>query len=183
MNRDVTEQYFNSVYDETFDSLARFVAVKVNDPALIPDILQETYTEFYRYVAKRGIAVVEHPRGLLFKICKRKLFRYYSFKQKVRDAVSLEQFSAEDETFSLLNTRETAAEPIDPVMRLEYERVLSIIAAYPVEIRKIFHLFYYEGLSHSDIAEVMGMNTSTVKNKIYRTLNEIREKEAGENER
>jgi RNA polymerase sigma-70 factor (ECF subfamily) len=182
MNNEPTiEAYFNQIYDETFDAIARFVAVKCADVAQVPDIVQETYTDFYQFLLKNGVAGVEHPRGLLFTIAKRKLFRYYAWKDKVKNVVSLQQEDV-DAWFSLLDTRVTATEEVDPVMRLEYERILDILADYPADVRKIFYLFYYEDMSHSEIADVMGYTVSNVKNKLYRTLHEIREKEQEQNE-
>jgi DNA-directed RNA polymerase specialized sigma24 family protein len=43
-----------------------------------------------------------------------------------------------------------------------------------VEIRKIFYLYYYMNLSIAEIAEALSTKESTIKNKLYRTINEFR---------
>lgn len=169
MNPDV----FNRIYDETFDDLARFIAVKCHDVAEIPDLLQETYTDFYRYLLKHGAEHVRHPRGLLFKIAKRKLFRHYALKAKMKHVLSLDQ-PGDEGGDTLQNDRRLAVEPVDVETRWVYERWLAMIAEYPADVRKIYHLYYYEDMKLREIADVMGLSVSNVKNKLYRTRHELR---------
>lgn len=58
----------------------------------------------------------------------------------------------------------------------EADIIKKVLTKYSPEIKKIIYLFYAEELSLSEIAGVMNMNVSTVKSKLYRTMNEIRKK-------
>ena len=42
-------------------------------------------------------------------------------------------------------------------------------------VRKIFHLYYRFGMTAPEIAALLGRSEADVKNKLYRTLKEIRE--------
>jgi RNA polymerase sigma-70 factor (ECF subfamily) len=54
------------------------------------------------------------------------------------------------------------------------EYIWKFLQSKPVEIRKIFYLYYYMNLSIAEIAEALSTKESTIKNKLYRTINEFR---------
>ena len=56
-------------------------------------------------------------------------------------------------------------------MTLSSEKYLS---SKGDEVRKIFHLFYRFDLTIAEIARLLDTSESDVKNKLYRTLKEIR---------
>jgi RNA polymerase sigma-70 factor (ECF subfamily) len=55
-----------------------------------------------------------------------------------------------------------------------FEDVKQIIRSKPEDVQKIFYLMYEVGLTISEIAEALSITESGVKNKLYRTLKELR---------
>ena len=59
--------------------------------------------------------------------------------------------------------------------RQELERLGTIVAALPVQCRRVFELRKFDGLSHRDIAQRMGLSEKTVENHLTRALARIAE--------
>jgi len=57
--------------------------------------------------------------------------------------------------------------------RQELERLGAIVAALPVQCRRVFELRKFEGLSHRDVAQRMGLSVKTVENHLTRALARI----------
>ena len=83
-NRDVCTEFFNKIYDESFPKLRKFVAIKCSDPVYLQDILQEIYLDYYRLLLRKGVGYAGNNCAVLFKIAKRRIYRYYSLKEKMK---------------------------------------------------------------------------------------------------
>lgn len=54
-DKETCDQRFDTVYDETYIEIRRYVACKCGDPDWIPDILQEVYLEYYQILLKQWL--------------------------------------------------------------------------------------------------------------------------------
>ena len=176
-NRDICMECFNRIYDETFDEIKQYIALKCADPSYIPDILQDTYFEYYRVLQRKGTDYAKDNHALIFKIAKRKVFRFYSMKQKLSVLLPLFHTNEDGSEYCTLNENESENSCDIALNGIEAERIWSIINTYPADVRKIMYLYFSCNMSHSQIAEKLGCSLSNVKNKLYRTLAEIRKKE------
>ena len=59
--------------------------------------------------------------------------------------------------------------------RQELDRLRAIVAALPTQIRRVFELRKFEGLSHREIAQRMGLSEKTIENHLTRALARITE--------
>jgi RNA polymerase sigma factor (sigma-70 family) len=59
--------------------------------------------------------------------------------------------------------------------RQELERLRVIVAALPVQCRRVLELRKFEGLSHREVAQRMGLSEKTVENHLTRALARIAE--------
>ena len=173
---EVCAEYFNKIYDETFDSVKVYVASRCADPSYIPDILQETYCELYKLLLKHGVGYADNAQSLLYKIAKRRIFRYYSLRKKLSFLVPMFGTNSEGDEYCVVDDEYVQIED-EIIDKLESDRIWEIINTYPAETRKILYLYFSCGMPHSQIANQLGRSISFVKNRIYRTLTEIREKE------
>jgi RNA polymerase sigma factor (sigma-70 family) len=57
--------------------------------------------------------------------------------------------------------------------RQELERLQAIVALLPLQCRRVFELLKFEGLSHRDVAQRMGLSEKTVENHLTRALARI----------
>jgi len=175
-NPDVCTELFNRLYDDTFSEMRRYVAVRCTDTAYIQDILQETYLDYYRLILRKGAGYAENNRAVLYKIAKRKIYRYYSLKEKKKIFIpmSIPDGDSEETEITLSDPNSNFEDAV--ISKVESDRIWDIISTYPADTRKILYLFFYENMSHTEIADELHLNLSTVKNKLYRTIREISEK-------
>ncbi|MBE6686121.1 MAG: sigma-70 family RNA polymerase sigma factor [Ruminococcaceae bacterium] len=62
------------------------------------------------------------------------------------------------------------------------EEIGKFVLSKPPDTQKIFTLFYLHDLTISDIADLLCTSESFVKNRLYRTLREIKKEYGGEKE-
>ena len=62
----------------------------------------------------------------------------------------------------------------------EHSEVYYAVLALPVQYRTVIHLFYYEEYAVADIAKLLDCKQSTVKSRLHRARNLLREKLKGE---
>jgi RNA polymerase sigma-70 factor (ECF subfamily) len=55
------------------------------------------------------------------------------------------------------------------------ENARKLIKTKPEDVRKVFYLMYNVGLTIPEIAQSLSMSESNVKNKLYRTIKELRD--------
>jgi len=170
---------FDEIYNSTYKSVVSLVTARCNNTADISDIVQDTYMELYQLLNKRGIGYIQNDKAITLKIAKRKLSRYYSLAQRLKvfiplvtanesgDEVTLSDFEAD--SFHGFNTEDFA------INKAVMEEVRKVISEKPAKVKKIFHLFYDVDLSIAEIAKTLCISESDVKNKLYRTIKELRE--------
>jgi RNA polymerase sigma-70 factor (ECF subfamily) len=59
--------------------------------------------------------------------------------------------------------------------RQELDRLRVVVAALPGQCRRVFELRKFEGLSHRDVANRMGLSEKTIENHLTRALARITE--------
>jgi RNA polymerase sigma-70 factor (ECF subfamily) len=60
------------------------------------------------------------------------------------------------------------------VNQILLETAQRFILQKPEDVKKVFYLFYNVGLTIPEIAKELSISESGVKNKLYRTLKELR---------
>ena len=76
MKRIQAETIFNEFFAKTFNEAYGYILAKTGDTVATPDILKESYVEFYRALLKSNGDEIENKRGYLFKIIKNHLNKY-----------------------------------------------------------------------------------------------------------
>lgn len=170
--------FFNEIYDSTNKQALSFVAAKCSNLEDISDILQETYMEVYKVIAKRGVDYIENGEAFVIKIAKQKVYRHYSLLNRLKAEIPLSALGdREEEGISELNSGEYSAEDsVEDVICTEetINLVKKAISEKPVEIQKIFFLKYSMELTIPEISRLMNIGQPEVKNKLYRTITELR---------
>lgn len=165
---------FDEIYNSTSKQVLTFITAKCKNTADIADILQETYLELYQVLNKRGADYVTNEKAFVLQIARQKISRYYSLLKRLQTFVSMsvtnndneiEVSDVQDNTFKLEDYA---------VNRVLLENARRFIQSKPEETKKVFYLFYDVGLSIPEIAHTLFLSESNVKNKLYRTLREIR---------
>ncbi len=154
------EQAIASLYDR-YAKLVYSVALRVlRDPAAAEDVLQEIFLQVWRkpegFSATRGslggwLAVVARNRSI-------------DFLRRRRPTESVEEVM-------LAAPCNLGAESERHLMM---EKARGLIAALPREQRKTLEMAFFDGLTHTEIAEMTGEPLGTVKTRIRSALLALR---------
>ena len=164
---------FEEIYDATHRAALALITAKCARTADIGDIFQETYMELYQVLQKRGTGYITNSKAFVLRLARQKLARYYSLQDRLRMFVSVNALCEDEDAVDLsdLDAFLTEDFAIDQVMLAE---VRELIHTRPEAVQKVFYLFYHMGLTIPEVAAAMAISESNVKNKLYRTLKELR---------
>jgi RNA polymerase sigma-70 factor (ECF subfamily) len=154
------EQAMATLYDR-FSRVVYSVSLRVlRDPAAAEDVLQDVFLGIWRkpesFVSARGslggwLAVVARNRSI--------------------DALRRRRPSEQVEEVYLASPVNLADEAERNTMM---QRARAIILRLPLEQRKTLEMAYFDGLTHSEIAEITGDPLGTVKTRIRSALIALR---------
>ena len=167
---------FDEIYDSTHKMTLAFITAKCARTADISDIFQETYMELYSLLIKRGAEYVTHEKALVLKIAKRKLFRHYSMSERLKIFVPMTSTDESGNEVDLIDFEAGSFLTEDfAVNNVLLDSAKDFLRSKPEDVQKVFYLTYEVGLTISEVAQTMSMSESNVKNKLYRTLKELRD--------
>jgi RNA polymerase sigma-70 factor (ECF subfamily) len=175
MSNPNTASRFDEIYDSTSKSVLAFITAKCGRTADINDIFQDTYLELYQVLDKRGAEYVENDSAFIFTIAKRKIARYYSLRERLRDFISLNAVGENEEEVDISDFESDGFLVEDfAVNHVLYETVKQFLQSKSEIVQKVFYLMYDVDLTIPEIAQALSLSESSVKNKLYRTIKEIR---------
>jgi len=154
------EHAMASLFDR-YSKVVYSVALRVlRDPASAEDVLQEVFMQIWRntdrFVATRGslggwLAVVARNRSI--------------------DALRRKRPTEQVDDMALASNYNLADEAERNSLM---ERARSVIHMLPIEQRKTLEMAFFDGLTHSEIAEMTGDPLGTVKTRIRSALTSLR---------
>ncbi len=146
-----------AVLFDRYSKLVYSVALRVlRDPSTAEDVLQETFMHIWRkpesFLASRGslgpwLAVVARNRAI--------------------DSLRRRKPSDEIAEMTLASPLNLAEESERSLMM---ERARGVIANLPAEQRRVIEMAFFDGLTHTEIAELTGDPLGTVKTRIRTAL-------------
>ena len=175
MSNPNTASRFDEIYNSTNKAVLAFITAKCGRITDVGDIFQETYMELYRVLDKRGADYVTNEKALVMRLAKQKISKHYSLIERLRIFVSMTTENDNDDEVDLSDFEADGLSTEDLVVNsVMFEDVKQIIKSKPEDVQKVFYLMYDVGLTISEIAEALSITESSVKNKLYRTLKELR---------
>ncbi len=175
MGKIVPDSYFNEVYDKTVKSVSRFVVSKCGNILDVEDILQNIYARFYQRISRKGYDDIENPEAFLINIAKFECRTYFGKKAKNNISDSFSDFTEERmvEIEAQMSSKQKGLEEV-LCNELLARQIFEDIANADDVTGQIFYLHYVCDLKLDEVAKRLDMNLSTVKNKLYRTLEKQR---------
>ncbi len=157
---------FNDIYNKTYNSIFRYILSKCHNLSDIDDIIQDIYTDFY-FILEKKAHKIENYEAYLMKITKNKIYKYYIYENKIKDTINdyemlltiPDNFKIEQATFEKFTTEDIWNET----------KNLNIIT------QKILILYFKEEYKINEIAQFLEINESTVKTKLYRGINDLKD--------
>lgn len=162
---------FNSIYDETYSDVLKYVIIKCHNVNDANDILQETYLEFWKILNKKELSE-NNIKSYIIGIAINKIKKHYTILEKLK-TVSL--FQKNDKDIELIDTIEDNLNIDNLIIKNDdWDTIWKYIKNMKnQDIPKVFYLHYKLELSIKEIANVFKASESYIKNLIYRTLKEL----------
>ncbi|MFE7064729.1 sigma-70 family RNA polymerase sigma factor [Sutcliffiella sp. NPDC057660] len=154
-------QHLEFVMDQYGEEIKRLIYSYVKDHSIIDDITQDTFLNFYNQL--HTFQYKSEIKTWLFRIAINKC-KDYLRSTKYKTHLILDYFNNknEPEQHAIQKQRNNAL--IYEVMRL------------PIKYREIIILFYYKDLSISEISSLIDLNENTIKTRLNRARQKLKEK-------
>ena len=157
---------YAAVFEALYEPLFRYVRSLTSERAAARDIAQDTFVRLWD--ARESLDPEQSLKAYLYRTA-RNLAYNHRRDQNTRT-------EKEDDIREDANVQPAAPNPPDVAAEGEWleERLRTWIADLPERQREALVLSRFEGLSHDQIAEVMGISARTVNNHIVRALKRLR---------
>jgi RNA polymerase sigma-70 factor (ECF subfamily) len=169
---DVTEAVLGVLMSEYLamrEVLLRFLTARLGDPAAADDVYQELF------VRLRGGALPQdltNPKGYLFRMAYN-LANELSRARRRQEARDIHWTDATTQKVGADTISDTAAADEALASKERLAAVMRALEGLPPKTREVFVMCRVRGLSHRDIAEVMGISTKTVEKHMTAALKHL----------
>lgn len=157
------ERAGNTFVEQHFSSVYRFFRAKLDSE--VEDLTQRTFLASLE--GHERIRDGANVRAYLLGTARNLLHRHYRDKKKRGDLKDFLDVSADD-------IRDSPSRLAS--MREEQKLLVLALRAIPVDHQIAVELFYWEDLSVADVAEVLEIEPGTVKSRLYRARQALRER-------
>ena len=166
------QEYIARIYDETYMYITKYFTLKCRYTSDIPDLLQSTYLEFVTQLEQKGQSHILIPKYYVLRIAKAQLAKYYEGKNKIRQD-SYEQLQEE----GLENAEVYEEYLLEDVAEnsIISGQIWETINTFDNLTIKIFILKFMHNMHMSEISKEMKVPLSTVRNRLYRGIERIRQ--------
>ena len=171
MENKITREDFEKIYQETYEIVLKFAIVKCRNFDNVNDIIQDTYLELLKIINKKKTLEIENINNYLCGIENNIIKRYYSKKKKGNNIVSYYNFTKDNLENEIKDDFDIE---LDFINKNNVEKVWNYLKQKDLITTKIFYLHYALGLKISEISKELEIGESNIKNRIYRTLKEIK---------
>ena len=168
MSTQIKKDNFETIYNKTYSKTLRFIVVKCNNLDDINDIIQDTYIELLKAIRKHKPIEEEIIDKYIMGIANNVIKRHY-YKKKKENVVS---FYIDDE--HEIDAPDNFDMEQDFITKENVRDVWNYVKNKDLLTAKIFYLYFVLDLKISEIAGELEITESNTKNKIYRTLKEIK---------
>jgi len=154
------KQSLLALLTENYGELVRRLTLRLGGRADASDIVQDAFLKLQRASTDQ---VIENPRSYLFRVADNLALDHIR-----RQTVRARHFHPDD-TIHLAASDEPSPERIVDY-RQRLARLQQAIAALPAKQREAFLMHKIDGLSHSEVAQTMGISRSAVEKLITKAL-------------
>ncbi len=174
---EITKKERDDIFEREFlphiDSLYNFATYLQNDDEVAKDLLQETYMRAYRFINyyEKGT----NAKAWLIRILKNTFINEYRKKSKAPIKVELEETyqqvdDSSDDEVQNVDLRE------EVYNNLVGDEITSAVNALPVDYRLIILLCDVEGFKYDEIAKIIDVPIGTVRSRLHRARNMLKDK-------
>jgi len=159
--------HFESVYQQTYDTIAKYVYFKVPQLADAEDIVQNVYLRYYREVILKQ-KYVDHPQAYLLGIAANELKKFYAVK--ARQPIQLDT----SEVDPLDNLPDDADVHLEVINTFTQDLVAQAVRELSTVDQKILSGHFRFEMTFAELAKQLELSENTVKTRYYRALKTLR---------
>ena len=153
---------YAALFDATYDALFRYAWTFTRSEAAADDVLQDVYLKLWH--VRTRVDPGRSLRALLYQMVRNYALNHRrDHRRRALDPLDAARYAPSDETFEA----DLYARDLGALIRAWVEEL-------PERRREAFQLSRYEGLSHHEIARVMGLAPKTVNNHVVLALQHLR---------
>ena len=165
---------FKQLYDATVRCLLAIAVRLLRDPAWAEEVVQEAYVGIWNS-APNYAPLKAQPMTWLMTIARNKAMDALRSTTSERETMVRSTRNEDDEDDPLLNVGDEAAGPLQQLIeRIDAARLRHCLQALDATQRQAIALAFYDGLTHSELAEHMRQPLGTVKAWVRRGLERLK---------
>jgi len=161
---------FSQAFEDYSDELLRHTLLRLRDRERALELVQECFMRTWEY-AQKG-QEIDQLRPFLYRTLRHLIIDEYRKKKSVSLEGVAEAAEADPESLLPADETNTLEAAID---RHEGARALKALQELPDLYREAVSLRYVEGLSPSEIAEMLGESENVVSVRVHRGLKKLRD--------
>ncbi len=167
------ERIFEEEFYPNADALYNFAFNLTYNEADANDLVQETYLKAYRFIDKYIEGT--NAKAWLFKILKNAFINQYRKESKRPSKVDFEEIvsyqNEEDSKYSgYIDLRQ------EIYQTMMGDEVTNAVNSLPVDFRSVILLCDIEGFTYEEIAKIIDIPIGTVRSRLHRARNMLKEK-------
>ena len=172
------DSFFDAVYAETFNAVSRYVVSHAARFQDAEDIVQNVYTRFYKRLKDKGFDDIDNTEAFVINIAKFECRSFFSGFIKRKDKVMNMSDFDEEQTAALEAELSRDQKRLEDVMsdKILAKQIFDDIISQDETVGKIFYMHFVCDMKLDEIAKKLDIKLSTVKTKLYRTLEKQKKK-------
>ena len=172
------DSYFDTVYAETFNAVSRYVVSHAARFQDAEDIVQNVYTRLYKRLKDKGCDNIDNAEAFVINIAKFECRSFFSGFVKRRDKVINMSEYDEEQSSALEAELSRDQKLLEDVMsdKILAKQIFDDIMNSDETVGKIFYLHFVCDMKLDEVAKKLDLKLSTVKTKLYRTLEKQKKK-------
>lgn len=162
-NHDYHERVFLDIFETYSDAIYRHCLFRVSDHEVALDLTQDVFLKAWNHYTTGQ--EIQNWKAFLYRVARNRIIDTYRSAARTRN-VSLNDLM--DKGFDVgVFTEEVTAEA---------QHVLGVLHKQPQEDREIIIMRYVEGLTPSEIADILGINVNATSVRLNRAIERFRKK-------
>lgn len=158
------------IYEETYNDVFRYIVSKCKNIDDVQDLIQNTYLNFYKIMKKKEI---KEPKKYIITIARNEVYKAYGILALAKSNIPVFSLGADVEEY-------TGEETLKVTEKFETnlicDEIWDILKRGDRLTLKIFIFYFKEDMKIKDISKALSISESTVKNRLYRKIKELKDK-------
>ena len=178
----LTEKEKNRIFEQEFlphaDALLNFGYHLTKSDVEAQDLMQETFLKSFKSIDKYLVGT--NAKAWLFRILKNEFINKYRQNQRRPNAVDIDEvhnIQNQEEGSSSLTAYVDLSEEI--YKNMMGDEVTVALNALPVDFRTVIILCDLEGFTYEEMAKILDIPIGTVRSRLHRARNLLKEKLSG----